>query len=131
MSPELDDALCRDFPLLYRQRHGSMRETLMCWGFECGPGWEPLIRRLSEKLEPYIAAMEEDPDMGRPCADQVKEKYATLCYYMSHYDDQIEAWIDEAEAESAVTCEKCGQPGVLRGKGWLSTRCDECWVDNR
>jgi len=26
----------------------------MCWGFSCGDGWEPLIRELSEKLEPII-----------------------------------------------------------------------------
>ncbi|MGO9832841.1 MAG: hypothetical protein ACLP1X_01360, partial [Polyangiaceae bacterium] len=51
MHPDLDVALVRDFPHLYRDRCGDTRETRMCDGFP-GDGWEPIIRRLSEKLEP-------------------------------------------------------------------------------
>lgn len=54
MKKELDEALCRDFPLLYRDRHKRMDITAMCWGFQCGDGWEPLIRRMSAKIEPLI-----------------------------------------------------------------------------
>ena len=50
MSPELDKKLCEDFPELFRDRHGDMRTTAMCWGFSCGDGWEPLIRSLCETL---------------------------------------------------------------------------------
>ena len=39
MKQELDEALCRDFPNLFRDRHGNMMTTCMCWGFECGDGW--------------------------------------------------------------------------------------------
>ncbi len=89
----------------------------MVWGFP-GDGWYDLIFRLSEKLEVAITGLPE-------CyADQVKEKFGTLRFYMSSSTDEMEAWIDEAEAESAVTCEECGAPGKLRGKGWLYTACD-------
>lgn len=53
MKRELDEALCKDFPLLFRDRSGNMSRTCMCWGFP-GNGWEPLIRELAEKLEPQI-----------------------------------------------------------------------------
>ena len=59
MREELDQALCRDFPNLYGDRFGDMRNTAMCWGFP-GDGWEPIIRRLSEKIENWI--VENIPD---------------------------------------------------------------------
>lgn len=122
MSPELDKKLCEDFPLLYRNRNGSKSETSMCWGFP-GDGWEPLIRRLSEKLEAAIKALPDD-EREHCSAAQVKEKFGTLRFYLDGGTDEMEAWIAEAEAESARTCEDCGAPGKLRGKGWLRTVCD-------
>lgn len=43
MKPELDEALCKKYPLIFRDRHGDMRSTLMCFGFEVGDGWHDLI----------------------------------------------------------------------------------------
>ena len=59
MKKELDEQLVKDFPLLYGDRHGDMQSTCMVWGFP-GDGWEPLIRRLSEKLEPLIQKFYDD-----------------------------------------------------------------------
>ena len=58
---------------------------------------------------------------------QIKEKFGGLRYYCSvdNYSD-VYALIQAAEAESFVTCEDCGKPGILRtGRHWLSTLCDE------
>jgi len=123
MKQELDEKLCADFPLLYRDRNASMGTTCMCWGFP-GDGWEPLIRRLSEKLERAIEALPEDM-REHCCAMQVKEKFGTLRFYLTTETDEMSAWIREAEDESARTCEECGAPGKLRGTGWLYTACDE------
>jgi hypothetical protein len=41
-------------------------------------------------------------------------------------EEKISDRIDEAEAESYRTCEKCGKPGKPRGGGWIATLCDEC-----
>ena len=30
-----------------------------------------------------------------------------------------------AESMSARMCETCGNPGKVRGRGWLTTLCDE------
>jgi len=58
MKQELDEQLVKDFPLLYKQRGLPMNQTCMCWGFP-GDGWEPLIRELSEKLEPLIMEVKD------------------------------------------------------------------------
>lgn len=63
MNKELDDKLCRDFPNLYSDRHVSMQETCMCWGFNCGDGWFDIIYNLSSKLEPLIT-----PFINKICA---------------------------------------------------------------
>jgi len=124
MRADLDSALVRDFPLLYADRSAPMTQTCMCWGFP-GDGWEPLLRRLSEKLEPLIAALPEG-EYGRPRASQVKEKFGTLRFYMSSETAEMSAAIREAEEESARTCEVCGAPGKTRGGGWIETLCDGC-----
>lgn len=36
MKPELDAALCRDFPNLYKNRRNPM--SAMIYGFQCGDG---------------------------------------------------------------------------------------------
>lgn len=131
MSPELDKRLVETFPLLYRDRHASMRETCMCWGFDHGDGWFDIIWEASSKIEPIIASLiekyKDDKDFQEypPRATQVKEKFGTLRFYMSSETVEISKIIDEAESKSEVTCEDCGKPGVLRKGGWLRTLCDE------
>jgi hypothetical protein len=61
-----------------------------------------------------------------PRASQVKSKFATLRFYMTCATQKMYDLISEAEKKSAVTCEECGQPGTLRGGGWLETLCDKC-----
>lgn len=118
MSPELDAALVRDFPALYADRNADMQSTAMCWGFCCGDGWEPLIRKLSEQL--HFLSKAEGCEVR---ASQVKEKYGTLCFYTWGTTDIMHACISQAERRSAQTCETCGESGSTRGRGWLTTLC--------
>ncbi len=130
MSPELDEALVRDFPHLYRDRHGDTRDTRMCDGFAAGDGWEPLIRRLAEKLEPIA----RESDLR---AVQVKEKFGELRFYVRSADgarvlpvaisETVRTAINAAEEESRRTCEHCGAAGSYRNfKGWLMVLCEAC-----
>jgi len=64
MKKELDEELCRKYPLLYADRGASMQVTCMCWGFDTGPGWFKIIDELSAKLEPLIAALPDDCECG-------------------------------------------------------------------
>ncbi len=119
---DLDEKLCADFPLLYRDRHGDMSQTCMVFGFP-SDGWEPLIRRLSEKLEPMITALpEEEREMCR--AAQVKEKFGRLRFHLDGATDEMQDLIDAAEKASASICEVCGDPGRLHGNYWVHTLCD-------
>lgn len=59
MNEKLDKELVKTFPLLYKDRRANMRETCMCWGFECGDGWFKLIWDLSAKLESEINKLKE------------------------------------------------------------------------
>ena len=72
MTPALEAALVRDFPGLFADYGKPITETCISWGCECGPGWEPIIRRACEKL-----AVLKPP----PVLDQVKEKYGGLQIY--------------------------------------------------
>jgi hypothetical protein len=129
MKKELDDALCRDFPLTFRDRHASMQVTCMCWGFDVEDGWEPLIRRAAEKIEAAILKLPE-ADREHVCASQVKEKFGTLRLYFTSENEEISAAIKEAEEASEVTCEDCGAAGSLRKGGWLRTLCDACHAES-
>lgn len=133
MKPTLEDKLVRTFPTLYQDRHASMMETCMCWGFECGDGWYKIIWGLSEKLEPICKNLtkkltEEQIKMGaRYCASQVKEKYGILRFYTTFDNDDAEKFIEKAEKLSAKTCEKCGGNGsCINYHGWFLTRCPKC-----
>lgn len=127
VNSRLDAYLCRTYPHVFADRHTSMRITCMCWGFECGNGWYQIIKEAASKLEPLIVAAKtaspEAWEWGYVHATQVKEKYGTLRFYLSTGTDEMFAIVDEAERQSSVTCETCGKPGKLRGKGWYYTAC--------
>jgi|GEM_PF-589727 len=117
MKADLDKKLCSDFPVLYRDRHGDMKKTLMCFGFECGNGWYELIHSISVLLSNH------NPDIK---AVQVKEKYGGLRFYHDHHDDYTRGVVGMAEYISSHTCETCGAPGQEYDRvGWFITSCEE------
>lgn len=54
MRKELDEALCKKYPKIFRDRHGDMRSTAMCWGFECGDGWYNILDRMCAIMQNHI-----------------------------------------------------------------------------
>lgn len=92
-----------------------------CKWAACGPGWQLLLYRAFESIEAHLAA---NPEVLFMLTD-IKEKYGTLRFYYHGGDDKIEAIVEEAEFWSARTCDMCGNPGILSGRGWLQTRCPE------
>jgi hypothetical protein len=46
MNKELQDKLYSDFHDLFQEKDLDMTQTCMCWGIECGDGWEPIIRSM-------------------------------------------------------------------------------------
>jgi hypothetical protein len=54
MKKELDELLCKKYPKIFKDRNGDMKETLMCWGFECGDGWFNIIDQLCANIQHHI-----------------------------------------------------------------------------
>ena len=130
MREELDKKLCEKYPKIFANRHKPMTETAMCWGFDCGDGWYNILDLACSQIQSHIDwknrfAKTEEEKISQVIADQVKEKFGTLRFYISGGDDYIRGIISMAEAMSARTCETCGNPGSLRGHHWYYTACDE------
>lgn len=85
-------------------------------------GWATILTELRADLERI--------DPGHTVR-QVKQKGGTLSVWVEASDpalaDALHDRIAEAEAESARTCERCGQPGRIRQRadGWYQALCDE------
>lgn len=120
MTPEHEANLRARFPRLYSEPY------LRVDGFmRCGDGWFGIIERLSLLLEEKIAALPE-AEQHHYRAEQVKEKFGSLRFYMSKETPGMYDPIHWAETESTSTCEHCGEPGMLRSGGWVRTLCDAC-----
>lgn len=99
------------------------------WGrwIDVDAGWYPLVIATDIRL----AAI--DPHY---VVHQIKEKFGTLRYYCASSSenpgddgvgDAFDAVVRDAERESAITCERCGEPGTLHDKrSWVKTLCAPC-----
>lgn len=161
MNEELDAKLVAKYPLIFKNRHGNMKETLMCWGFECGDGWYNIIDTLcgalsadyNRKKERYDNLIKWKAEFGTypwkdgteitdeaieeakkelehaekctPVADQVKEKFGGLRFYVNSAMEKHYHYIDFAEQMSYKICEQCGAAGTYYPIGWHQTLCDK------
>lgn len=176
---EQDRLLCERYPKIFRDRHGDMRTTAMCWGFETDTGWYNIINQMCRLIQSHIDWSRKDRarglrynravtralkgDLGgliryhtygdssssrqyaeqyankdverglqlrevkeacpQVVATQVKEKFGTLRFYYNGGDDVVHGIVSMAESMSAVTCERCGNPGKLSTGGWIKALC--------
>ena len=132
MRDELDLTLCEKYPKIFVDRHASMTETAMCWGFEHGDGWYQIIDSLCANIQHHIDYNNKNFEKGytqykqvpQVVATQVKEKFGTLRFYYDGGDDVIDGMVNMAESWSTVTCEECGTPGTQNSQGWIKTLCE-------
>ena len=144
MKKELDEALCAKYPKIFKDRHGDMKETLMCWGFECGDGWYQVLDSLCGNIQNHIDWSHKNHEwdlkwnaehaneqrtvreiVEQVVAVQVKEKFGGLRFYYEGGNEQVYGMVRMAESWAAVTCETCGAPGKSRSGGWIRTLCDK------
>lgn len=113
------DQIAERYPLIfraYRNKRAGPRAPIAYWGCECGPGWAAIVEELCSWLEPEAAQLKA---AGKrvPVIMQVKEKMGTLRCHVAQVPKalapEFEARREHAERRSAITCEVCGQPGVL------------------
>jgi hypothetical protein len=113
MRKELEDKLARRWPAWFDLDADSIASA-MARGFECGDGWFNIIWRLCSDLEPLVAELERETGV-RFSVVQVKQKFGTLRFYVSHHSDAIDERIEAAALDALRTCEVCGRPGWQRG----------------
>jgi hypothetical protein len=129
------DALCRSITnhvesrisnAIYRHENNKFIDIFLGWKY----GWKTFRwwKYLWTLYEDYKKRKElVNPDYYKVFAVQVKEKFGGLRFYTSGNDDIVEGMIYMAEALSCMTCEVCGQPGVISSKGyWLKALCSTC-----
>jgi len=54
MKQTLDKLLCEKYPKMMVNRNKDMKETCMCWGFECGDGWFNILDQLMGNIQHHI-----------------------------------------------------------------------------
>lgn len=109
VSQDKYDQLFKDYPDIY----GSMTYRV----FECFDGWFDILKDLSDDLRRLSF---------KGTVTQVKEKWGTLCFYVSGATDEQYEAIAKAEKRSASVCEFCGNPGSVVRIGWVRTLCPTC-----
>lgn len=110
-----------------KEKYGFYLE--LCF-VECGPGWNEIIKNLSEEINKIL-----NGNVKYFSVVQIKQKFGGLrFYYDADYDkieddilEKIKEVVEKAEEKSFQTCEKCGNEGKLKSDGyWLFTICDKC-----
>jgi len=132
MSPEKDLLLRQRYPKIFKSsQHND--EPLDMWGIECDDGWFELIDTLCSKIQSHIDWRSKNVQDAstieelQVVAQQVKEKFGGLRFYVVGGDDVTDAFISFAETMSMKICETCGQPGKQQSdNGWIHTTCDSC-----
>lgn len=123
MKKELEDKLFSDFPDIFPGgRAVDPRESLVCFGFDCGDGWFDIIYELCRAIQKDC----DDSGKYQVVALQVKEKFGLLRFYVDSGSDETYRLIEAAEEKSVETCEICGKPGKLdQVNGWWQTTCEK------
>jgi len=120
MTPEHDAELRRRFPLVFQ---GPL---INGEPIRCGDGWFHLLFMLCSGLQNLLAEVPFEMRWDYR-AEQVKEKFGTLRFYLGRYQtlDMLRL-IGLAERASATTCDVCGEPGTLGTENMLvAVRCAE------
>jgi hypothetical protein len=155
MNKEFDERLCRRYPKIFKNRRNNT--IPMSYGFECNDGWFNIIDamcktiqnaidesrhrkgyvlRYNRKLKRAIAngaPIQEEyllPEIiPQVIALQLKEKFGRLTFYYEGGDSFIAGVVRGASVISMITCEICGNSGLLRTeRKWIRCLCDNCKI---
>lgn len=100
MNTKLDNTLCEKYPEIFRDRHAPSSETCMCWGFDCGDGWYPLIDALCAFLMvPVIRAR-------KTYSDRLKTRARIDAGAHSADTEQIKALLNNYASDDAIQLAK-------------------------
>ena len=121
MNLKSDMELCAKYPKIFAGRHGDMRDTAMCWGFECRNGWYWVIDELCALIQNHIDNMERNRD----AAIRYNEIIAQACvgnyipffeYYRSFDKDYVAEKLLKIATEEPRKVEKVWQVEAVQVK---------------
>jgi hypothetical protein len=108
---EMQDYFPKVYPKIFVGQYG---------GIAIGAGWFNLLNNACRLIQSHL---DWKPDVPQVVAEQVKEKFGGLRFYVQGGDEYTNGIIAMAEQMSGLTCETCGAPGEQGGRGWISTLC--------
>lgn len=131
--------LYEKYPNLFVNKDNK-NEPIGCYGIECNDGWKEILSSLCfmiaqherniEGNNKYLISQNREPAEYEPVKfTQIKEKFGGLTIYYDGGNEYVRGLIGMAGCWSYNTCEKCGEKGSKRGKGWITVLCDKC--DNK
>jgi len=103
MKRELDEYLCKVYPKMMVNRNRDMKETCMCWGFECGDGWFQILNQLMGNIQHHIDWKERQREVAirfRKMTEQLKAGDSTL--FDEEYKDMINQEYKEKRKQELV-----------------------------
>lgn len=139
MKTDLQNELIDKYPSLFSLKD-NQTEPIGAYGIECDDGWYEILSSLCfmvsqqqtniEGNNKYRISKNQEPIEYDPFRfTQIKEKFGGLRVYYYGGNEYIRGLVGMAECWSYNTCEKCGEKGSKRGKGWITVLCDNC--DNK
>ena len=109
---EMQDYFPKVYPKIFSGRYG---------GIAVGKGWFDLLNQACRLIQSHL---DWKPEIPQVVAEQVKEKFGGLRFYVQGGDDYTNGIVAMAEQMSFMLCEECGAPGERGGSGWVSTLCE-------
>lgn len=110
------EELIRKYPKLFRNLQY----------LECQEGWKTLLNNLCWVLENHLTEDLPTELQDDIYATQVKQKFGSLRFYMSHETPFVKGAVYLAEKQSKYTCEICGNLGSVRTiRSYLTALCDK------
>ena len=139
MSEITCDSLYEKYPNLFVNKDNK-NEPIGCYGIECSGGWDEILSSLCfmiaqherniEGNNKYLISQNREPVEYEPVKfTQIKEKFGGLTIYYDGGNEYVRGLVGMAGCWSYNTCEKCGEKGSKRVKGWITVLCDKC--DNK
>lgn len=110
-SEEMQEYFPKVFPKIFSGKYG---------GIAVGTGWFDILNSACQLIQSHL---DWKPDVPQVVAEQVKEKFGGLRFYVQGGDEYTQGVIAMAEMMSGKVCEECGAPGASGGSGWISTLC--------
>ena len=131
--------LYEKYPNLFVNKDNK-NKPIGCFGIECDDGWNEILSSLCfmiaqherniEGNNKYLISQNREPVEYEPVKfTQIKEKFGGLTIYYDGGNEYVRGLVGMAGCWSYNTCEKCGEKGSKRGKGWITVLCDKC--DNK